>query len=162
MARNVYLYNPTTQLWYPLIAVGAEGDVAPAMDDSGGVLTPPAYVPTTEEPLVALEDYETITGTTVTNTAQWTWLALAVSQWIEHSCHYSWRTEAIAVPIGLQVICAKAIRAYTSYVSTATGKLQSESFTSYSYSLAAGQDLTSALAPIKPELALYTYHTIGC
>lgn len=157
-----YVYNSNTGLWYEVTAVVVGSGVTLTVSDTG-VANPPVYIPGAGEPLIDAATYMAIMGLTeIPNLAQWSYVALAISDMIERYCWYSWRDNEVAVPAGLQLIVARAIAsAATQTQPTATAGLKSESFSSYSYTLADGVSASAALSPFYNDLRLYRKPFLG-
>lgn len=163
MAHTPYVQNITDGLWYPITAVTVGAGVTLDVADTGGLATPPAYIPDDTDPLIDVASYMAIMGISdVANEAQWTFAALAVSDYVERWCHYSWRMESAAVPYGLQLIIARAISTLLGRLSPNTTEgVVSESFSSYSYSLAQGVSTSEALSPFYADLKMYRRVFLG-
>jgi hypothetical protein len=100
--------------------------------------------------------------TSVPNEAQWYHAALAVSDGIERSCWVSFREDGITVPDGLKVVVARAIAAMLGQLKpSVTPGLQSETFSSYSYTLADTAAASDSLAAFSGDIKRYRRPFLG-
>jgi len=152
MAETKYIYNPQTQLWYPLIATGTGDDMTLGIDSNGGVLTPPAYVATTGEPLITTDIYLWSNGLTALDIdeGKWRWFALQASNLVENYCSYSWRVAGVGIEPELAKVVANLTRdLIANSTSKPASNLQSESISNYSYSVRSDTDPNDLFAPYK-------------
>lgn len=162
MSNTNYAFNPQTSLWYEITAVSTGTGVTLNVSDVG-VSNPPPYVPSSGEPLITQAQYMAIMGlTSIEDTSKYLYASLAISDIVERRCHYSWRTNAVEVPAGLQVMVARATALLMSQMNTgANPGLASESFTSYSYSTDANVSAGACVSPFYDDLKCYTRPFLG-
>lgn len=160
MAQTPYVKDPITGKYHELTTVIIDG-VATLYINDVGVTTPPPYIPTATEPLITQSDYKAIMGiSTISDESKWTFAALAVSDMVERRCFYSWRNAEKVVPYGLQVIVARATANLMNVmIESHDASIQSESFSSYSYSLT--QNSASILSAFIDDLRCYIRPFLG-
>jgi len=154
MANLTHIFNPQTQLWYPVTVTILDGVATTQVDDEGGTLAPPAYVPDTGTPLISTDHYLCFTGLTAlpVGVATWTAFASTVSDDVEDYCHRSWRIREEQVPLKVMMATALATRDLLSNKNGTTGMYKSYSGGDYSWTLQDGIEPGDFLAPYKSLL----------
>ena len=152
-----YIYHPTTGLWYPIIAQTVEGEITSGIDQSGGVLTPPAYVADVGDPLINTDYYLCFTQSVTLPVSELVWnvFACTVSDLVESYCKKSWRVLVEEVPLPVQMVTAFTTRDLIVNKAGNTGLYKSYSGGDYSWTLQDGITPGDILAPYKSLLNPY-------
>lgn len=157
-----YVYNASTGLWHALRAVEIDGEITTAVDQSGGVPTPPPYIAAEDEPLITTDMYLWATNQSSLGMDPGAWAvhALVSSDLVERSCRYSWRCKSEATPILIADVVARITRDRYAKASKIGSALQSESMTGYSYSARNDIDPNDLLSPYESILRMFRQASI--
>ena len=164
MGNPTYVFNPSDGLYHPVIVTGSGDDMSLAVSQDGGVLTPPAYIAVEGESLITLETYliaNKLTALTGMTQEEWGFFAVGISDLVELYCSYSWRTLAVAVPVGLQKVVARMIKTDIEQATKQALNFKSESITNYSYTLQDGANSNDVLSNFKNSLAPFRVCFVG-
>jgi len=162
MAQLTHIYNPETQLWYPVTVTIIDGEATTTVDENGGILTPPPYIADAGTPLISTDHFLCFTGLSSlpVGNATWTAFASTVSDAIENYCRKSWRVLGEEVPLQVMLACSLATRDLLGSKNGSTGMYKSYSGGDYSWTLQDGIEPGNFLAPYKAMLNAYRELTV--